>query len=107
MIKGLDDHLTESLGRPHNVRRVNSFVCTDEDKTFTAINQSCVSCFICTDGIVLDCLARAVLHQRYMLVGRRVVYDFRAVCLEDFKHQPAVTDRTDPDGEIEFWVFLL
>ena len=107
MVKGLDDHFTESFGRPHDIRWVNRFISADKDKTFTTVNQRCIGCFICTDGVVLDCLTRTVLHQRYMLVGCRMVYDFRTICLENLKHQPAVTDRADPDNKIKFRVFLL
>ena len=48
-----------------------------------------------------------VLHQWYMLVGRRMIYDFRMIGLKNLEHQPAVTDRTNPDNEIEFRVFFL
>ena len=56
MVKGLDDHFAESLDAPITFVGLTALSCTDQDKAFTAINQRCIGCFICTDGIVLDCL---------------------------------------------------
>ena len=59
-----------------------------------------------SDGVVLDRLVRAVLHQRNMLVRRRVVYDLRLVIFKYFEDPPAVTDRADQGHKIQLRIFF-
>ena len=107
MVKGLDYHLAETFGRTHDVGWIHRFISTDQDETFTAVYQCCISSLIGTDGIVLDCLAWAVFHQWYMLMSCCMVYHFRTVCLKDLEHQAAVTDRTNSYYQVQIWIFLL
>lgn len=57
-VKRLDDHFADTLAGSHDVCWVYRFVCTDQYESLAAVDHGCVSCFICSDGIILDCLVR-------------------------------------------------
>ena len=106
-VEALDDHFAQTLARAHDICRIDSLVCTDEHKPLAAVHHSGIGRFICTDRIVFDCLARAVLHQRDMLVRRGMIYDVRPVIMKDLVHFAAVANRTDQNDEIQLGIFIL
>ena len=103
----LDDHLADSLRSSHYIRRTDRLVCRDQNHLLhmELIRGACH--IICTEHIVLDCLVRAVLHKRNVLVSRRVVYDIRMVCLENILDALLITHRCDQRLQIEFRIILL
>ena len=106
VVKGLNDHLAEALRCAHDVRRVDRLVGTDQDETLGTVYHCRVGCLVGADRIIFDCLTRAVLHQRYVLVSCRVVDDLRAVSLEDLENLSGIADRSDDDIELHVRVFL-
>ena len=57
-VKRLDNHFADTLAGSHDVCWVYRFVCTDQYESLAAVDHGCVSCFICSNGIILDCLVR-------------------------------------------------
>ena len=62
---------------------------------------------ICTDHIVLDCLVRAVLHERHMLVRCRMVYDIRMIGLENILDPLLVPHRRDQRLQVQLRIIFL
>ena len=65
-----------------------------------------ISSFISTDRIVLNRLVGAVLHERHVFVGRRVIDDLRSVVFEYAEDPAAVADGADQRHQIELRIFL-
>ena len=105
-VEGLDDHLADSLGSPHDVRGVHGLIRGDEDKTLTAMHHGGVGGLIGADGVVLDGFAGAVLHEGDMLVGCGVIDDLRMVLLEHLEHTPAVADGADQHHEVQIRILF-
>ena len=106
-IEGLDDHLAKALGGAHDVGGVHGLVRRDEDKTLTAVGHGGVGGLVGADGVVLDGLAGAALHEGHMLVRRCVVDDLRPVGLADLEHAAAVPDGADEGDEVQVRVRVL
>ena len=98
LIKGLNDHLAETLGSTHDIGRIDSLVRTDQDKTLASMCHRCIGSLEGSNGIVLDCLTRAVFHQRHMFVCSCMVDDLRLVLFKNLEHFPAVADRSDQNN---------
>ena len=94
-VETLDDHLAEALGGAHDVGRIDRLVRRDEDEALTAVDHGGVSRLVGADGVVLDRLARAVLHEGDVLVRGGVIDDLGAVVLEDLPDAAAVADGSD------------
>ena len=106
-VKTLDDHLAQTLRSAHDVGGIDRLVSGDQHEALTAVNHGRVSGLVGTDGVVLDGLAGAVLHEWHMLVRRRVIHDVGLVLLEDLEHFPRVAHGTDEGYEIELRVLFL
>ena len=106
VVKGLNDHLAQALGRAHDIGRIDRFIRADQHEALAAVADGGVGGFIGADRVVLDRLARAVLHQRHMLVRRRVVHDLRPELLKDTEDLPAVAHRADNRPDIQLGVLL-
>ena len=105
-VEGLDDHLAQALGGAHDVGGVDGLVCRDEDKALAAVHHGGVGRFVGADGVVLDGLAGAVLHEGDVLVRRGMVDDVGAVGFKDIEHAAAVTHGADEGDEVEIRVLL-
>jgi len=105
-VEGLDDHLTEALGSAHDVGGVHGLVGGDQDKALTAMDHGGVGRLIGADGVVLDGLTGAVLHEGDMLMGGGVIDDLGMVLLKDLEDTPAVADGADQGHEVEIRIFL-
>ena len=106
-VKALYDHFTQPLAGTHNIGRIHSLVRADQHKSLRPVDHRGIRRFIGADGIVLDRLARAVLHQGNMLVGCRVIDDLRLIGLKQIKNLPAVPDRADQGHQVQLRIFLL
>ena len=62
---------------------------------------------ICTDYIVLDCLIRAVLHERHMLVSCCMVHNVRMIRLENIFDPLLVTHGCDQRLQIQIRIVSL
>ena len=100
-IEGLDNHLAEALRGAHDVRGVHGLVGGDEDKALTAVHHGGIGGLIGAEGVVLDGLTGAVLHEGDMLMGRSVIDDLRPVFGEHLEHPSAVADGADEGHEVE------
>ena len=106
-VERLDDHLTKAFGSAHDIGRVHSLVGADQNEAFTAVMHGSICCFICTDRIVLDGLARAVLHQGDVLVRRRVIHYIRPVPSKDLLQSLAVADGANQRDQIQLRILVL
>ena len=104
--KGLDDHLAQPLAGPHDVHGVDGFVRGDQDELAHAVSHGGEGRVVGPDGVVLDGLAGAVLHQRHVLVGGRVEDDVRAVVPHHLFDAAAVADRSDEHHQIQIRVLV-
>ena len=75
----LQDHLAESLGSAHEVGGIHSLIRGDHDKFLDAELLRRPHHMICAENVILDGLLWAFLHQRDMLVGRRMEHDVGAI----------------------------
>ena len=58
----LDYHLTETLGRSHDIRRVHRFVGGYQDESADAVLCRCFCCDVGAQHVVLDGLVGTALH---------------------------------------------
>ena len=105
-VEGLDHHLTDAFAGAHDVGGVHGLVGGDEDKALTAVHHGGVGRLIGADGIVLDGLTGAVLHEGDVLVGRGVVDDLGMILLKDLKDTPAVADGADEGHKVQIRILL-
>ena len=82
-VEGLDDHLAQALAGAHDVGGVDRLIGGNQNKSLAAVGHGGVGRLISTDHVVLDGFAGTDLHQRHMLVSRRVVHDLGLIL---FKH---------------------
>ena len=78
----MQDHLAESLGSAHEVGGIHSLIRGDHDKLLDAELFRRPHHMVRAENVVLDGLLRAFLHQRNVLVGRRVEHDVRPIHLK-------------------------
>ena len=100
-IHALDHHLAQPLAGPHDVGGVHRLVGADQHEPLRPVFQGGVGGFVGADHVVLDRLIGAGLHQGYMLVGRRVVDDVRAVLVKDRVDPPAVPHGSDEHLQVQ------
>ena len=101
LIKGLDDHLAQALAGTHDVGGVDRFVGGDEHKALAVMGHGGIGGLIGADGVVLDGLVGAVLHEGDVFMGRGVIDDLWAIFLKDLEHAAAVADRADQRDQIQ------
>ena len=106
-VEALHDHLAQSFAGAHDVGGIDRFVRGYQDKALAAVEHGRIGRLVCTDGVVLDCLAGAVLHERYMLMCCRVIYDLRMILGENVHQTAAVTHGTDQGLKIQVRVLFL
>ena len=105
-VEGLNHHLTEAFGGAHDVGGVHGLVGGDQDKALTAVDHRGVGGFIGSDGIVLDGLAGAVLHEGDVLVGRGVIDDLGMILFKNLEDAAAVADGADEGHEVQIRILL-
>ena len=106
-IKGLYDHLTETLAGAHDIRRIHRFICTNQNKSLTAVHHCRISCLVSTDRIILNRLTWTVLHQRNMLMCCCMIDDVRTISLKYRIDPSRVSDRSDQYNQIKFRILFL
>ena len=93
--EGLDQHLAQTLGAAHDVRRVDSLVCRELDEPLHAVLSGGGQQVLGAKDVVLDGLGGADLHQRHMLVRRRVKDDGRLIGVEHLVQTCFIADGAD------------
>lgn len=93
--EGLDQHLAQTLGAAHDVRRVDSLVCRELDEPLHAVLGGGGQQVLGAKDVVLDGLGGADLHQRHMLVRRRVKDDGRLIGVEHLVQSCFIADGAD------------
>ncbi len=68
----LHDALGEALRRAHDARRANGLVGRDEDEALHAGPRGEIGDDLCAEHVVEDRLGNVLLHERHVLVRRRV-----------------------------------
>ena len=105
-VKALDDHLAQTLGGTHDIGGIDRLISGDQDKALAAVYHGRIGSFIRANRIVFDCLTGTVFHEGHMLVCGGMIDDLRAIVMKDFKHAPAVADRSDQNLQIQVGIFL-
>ena len=94
-VEYLHNHFADTLGRSHDVGRIDGFVRGDQHE-FPGTEKSCrLRGLKRTHNIVLNRLVGAVLHERHMLMGCRMVHNIRSVFFKNGIHSPGVAHGTD------------
>ncbi len=101
-VKSLDNHLADPLTRSHDIRGVHRLVCGDHNKPLHAAHRRRLRSLESTEHIVFHSLSRTILHQRHMLMRRRMVHDVRPILGEDIIHPVGVAHRSDQYHKIQF-----
>ncbi len=99
--EALDHELAHALGGAHDVGRVDGLVGRHQDKPLDAVRGVRDGGLVGAEDVVLDGLLRVVLHQRHMLVGRRVEDDVGAVAREGARELVLVAHASDHDREVD------
>ena len=77
--KALDNQLTDALGSSHDIGGAHGLVGGNQHHFFRMIPVSCLCHDPCAQHIVFNRFIRAVLHQRNMLMCRRMEYQLRMI----------------------------
>ena len=94
-IEGLDDHLAETLRCTHDIRWIHSLICRDQYESLTAMGHCRIGCLIGSDDIILNRLARTILHQRYMLMCSCMVDDVWSVFFKNLEDLTTISNGAD------------
>ena len=100
----LDDHLTDALRGTHDVRRVHSLICGDQDETLHAGVGRGTGSLQGTHDVVLDCFVRAHLHERYVLMCGCMEDHVRLVLLHHAADTVRVPAGADEGHEVQLRV---
>lgn len=98
LVQALHVDLADALAAPHHVRRVHSLVGGHHHEAANAVADGQVRQDLRAKDVVVDALARVVLHHRNVLVGRRVEHVLRTERPEYVLHPPGVRDRGHDRG---------
>ena len=97
----LDQHLAHALGGAHDVGGVDRLVRADQDEALDAVLLAQLHQVESAEHVVADGFAHVALHERHVLVGRRVQHDIRRVVPEDLLDPGPVADIRDLDPEVQ------
>ena len=101
LVHHLHDHLADSLGGAHHIRRIHGLVRGDQDEPLCAELVGRLRNVIRPEHVVFDRLERRRLHQRHMLVRCRVADQIRAVLVKDVHHPLPVAHGADQHDQIQ------
>ena len=103
-VHGLDQHLAQALGRAHDIRGIHRFVCRDQDELVGTVAVCRLCHLIGAEYVIFNRLVRAVLHQGNVFMRCRMIYDVRAISLEDAVDALFISHRSDEHRKIQFRV---
>ena len=105
--KGLDEHLADALGAAHDAGGVDGLVRGELDEPLYAVLAGTGEQILRAQHVVLDGLRRADLHQRHMLVRRRVEDHRGMIRLEYLVQTFFVADGADEHRDRDVPAILL
>lgn len=100
----LDDHLTDTLRGPHDVRRVHGLIRGDQDEALHAGVSRGTGGLECTHDVVLDGFVRAHLHERHVLMRSCMEDHVRPVLLHHAADTVGVPAGADEGHEVQLRV---
>ena len=101
----LHDHFAHALGRPHDACGVNRLIGGDEDEARRPICISSTNGIQRAEYVVVNGLARAMLHKRDVFMGSRMKHRARAIFRKHLVDALLVTYVTDLDDDIDVVIF--
>ena len=101
VVHHLHDHLAQALGRAHDVRGVDGLVRRDEDKALRAEAIRRLRDVVRAEDVILDRLKRRRLHERHVLMRRRVAHEIRPVTVKDLHDALTVAHGADEHDQIQ------
>ena len=105
-IKGLDDHLAQTLARSHNIRRIDRLIRADQNKSLAAVHHRRIGRLIRSDRIVFDGFAWAVFHQWHMFMSSCMVHHLWPIRRKYRIDSSGIPNGTNQDHQIQIRVFL-
>ena len=105
--KGLDEHLADALGAAHDAGGVDGLVGGQLHEPLHLVLAGAHQQVLGAQHVVLDRLGGADLHQRHMLVGRRVEHHRGVVGLKHLVQPLFVPDGADEHGHRDIAAILL
>ena len=105
--KGLDEHLADALGAAHDAGGVDGLVGGQLHEPLHPVLAGAHQQVLGAQHVVLDRLGGADLHQRHMLVGRRVEHHRGVVGLKHLVQPLFVPDGADEHGHRDIAAVLL
>ena len=103
----LDVDFGEPLGAAHDIGRIDGLVGGDHHHALHAVFDTLVGHVARTGHVDQHRFARVLLHERHMLVGRRVEHHLRMVGAEDVVQPRRDADIADDGHEMEVGVLVL
>ena len=100
----LDDHLTDPLRGTHDVRRVHGLIGGDQDEALHAGVGCGTGGLEGAHDVVLDRFVRAHLHERYVLMRRRMEDHVRLILLHHAADAVRVPAGADERHEVQLRV---
>ncbi|MPM91291.1 hypothetical protein SDC9_138419 [bioreactor metagenome] len=101
LVHVLHNQFAQIFGCPHNISRVDGLIRGDQHKTLYVSHIRRFCRIESTAYIVLDCLNGANLHQRYMLVCRRMKYHIRPILCKNLVQAWNIPHRTNDNLQIK------
>ena len=95
LVEGLDNHFANPLAGPHDIRGVHRLVRGNHHEPLHIVHGRRLGGFKGAEHIILHRLVRAFLHQRHMLVGRRMIDNIRLIMLKNPVHTVGVPHGTN------------
>ena len=107
MVHHLNDHLTHTLGGAHDVGGIHGFVRGNQYETLDAVLVRRHGRLVGAEYVVLDGLVGAVLHERDMLMRRRMVYNIWTVFFKNAVDTVLISHRSDQNHQIQLRIIPL
>ena len=100
--EGLDINLGKALGAAHDISRIHCLVSGDHHHLLHIVFDAFVRNIARACHVHKDCLARVLLHQRDMFVGRRMEDYLRTPFAEGIVQTGSQANVTDDRHELQF-----
>ena len=99
LLHGFDDDFRHALRGAHDVGGIDRLVGGDHHEPLCAVFLGALGDVICAENVVAHRLFGAVLHQRDVLMRRRVDDDFRFELVEHLIQRRFIANRTDAQDD--------
>ena len=82
----LNNHLRKPLRRPHHIRRINSLIRRNKNKILNPKGIRSLCHIPRPKNIILHSFRRIILHQRHMLMCRRMIHNIWFILFHKIKN---------------------